>query len=298
VVEQLGWVADAVAAGPGSSGHVVGAHLEGPFLSRSRRGAQNPDHILMPDRAVFARFVEAGRGTVRSMTIAPELPGALEVIADILDAGAVAAVGHSDATYAEARAGIDAGAAHATHLFNGMRPLHHREPGIIGAALVSGIACEVINDGVHVHPAITSLVASVPGRMVFVTDAVRAAGMGDGDFFVGGLHVHVSNGQARLAGTDTLAGSSLTLDAALRRAVQECGVPIEVASAATSGNPARLIGIDNECGAIVAGRAADLVVLDQDLRVVAVMAGGQWDAPDPASGPGPDPGPAWSWARP
>jgi N-acetylglucosamine-6-phosphate deacetylase len=298
VVEQLGWVADAVAAGPGPSGHVVGAHLEGPFLSRSRRGAQNPDHILMPDRAVFARFVEAGRGTVRSMTIAPELPGALEVIADILDAGAVAAVGHSDATYAEARAGIDAGAAHATHLFNGMRPLHHREPGIIGAALVSGITCEVINDGVHVHPAITSLVASVPGRMVFVTDAVRAAGMGDGDFFVGGLHVHVSGGQARLAGTDTLAGSSLTLDAALRRAVQECGVPIEVASAAASGNPARLIGIDNECGAIVAGRAADLVVLDQDLRVVAVMAGGQWDAPDPASGPGPDPGPAWSWARP
>ena len=296
VVEQLGWVADAVAAGPRPSGHVVGAHLEGPFLAPSRRGAQNPDHILVPDRATFARFVEAGRGTVRSMTIAPELPGALEVIADILDAGAVAAIGHSDATYAQARAGIDAGAAQATHLFNGMRPLHHREPGIIGAALVSGIACEVINDGVHVHPAITSLVASVPGRMVFVTDAVRAAGMGDGDFFVGGLHVRVSNGQARLAGTDTLAGSSLTLDVALRRAVQESGVPIEVASAAASGNPARLLGIDNECGAIVAGLAADLVVLDHDLMVVAVMAGGQWDAPGPASGP--DPGPAWSWARP
>jgi N-acetylglucosamine-6-phosphate deacetylase len=140
VVEQLGWVADAVAAGPRPSGHVVGAHLEGPFLAPSRRGAQNPDHILVPDRATFARFVEAGRGTVRSMTIAPELPGALEVIADILDAGAMAAIGHSDATYAQARAGIDAGAAQATHLFNGMRPLHHREPGIIGAALVSGIA--------------------------------------------------------------------------------------------------------------------------------------------------------------
>jgi N-acetylglucosamine-6-phosphate deacetylase len=118
--------------------------------------------------------------------------------------------------------------------------------------------------------------------------------MGDGEFFVGGLHVRVSNGQARLAGTDTLAGSSLTLDAALRRAVQECGLPIEVASAAVSGNPARVIGIENDCGAIVVGRAADLVVLDEDLMVVGVMAGGQWDAPDPALSPGP----AWSWARP
>lgn len=289
LVEQLGWVADAVAAGPGPSGHVIGAHLEGPFLADARRGAHNPAHLLVPDRGIFARFVEAGRGTLRSMTIAPELPGAVELIGDVVDAGAIAAIGHSDATYAEARAAIDAGAAAATHLFNGMRPLHHREPGIIGAALVSGIACEVINDGVHVHPAITTLVGSVPGRIVFVTDAVRAAGMGDGDFFVGGLHVRVSNGQARLAGTDTLAGSSLTLDGALRRAVQECGLPIEVASAAASGNPARLLGMDDDCGAIAVGRAADLVVLDQDLMVVGVMAGGQWDAPGP--------GPAWSWAR-
>jgi N-acetylglucosamine-6-phosphate deacetylase len=292
LVRQLGWVADAVAAGPGPSGHVVGAHLEGPFLCDARRGAHNPVHLLAPDRRTFARFVEAGKGTVRSMTIAPELPGALDLIGDVVEAGAVAAIGHSDATYAEARAAIDAGAAAATHLFNGMRPLHHREPGIVGAALVSGIACEVINDGVHVHPAITTLVASVPRRMVFVTDAVRAAGMGDGDFFVGGLHVRVSNGQARLAGTDTLAGSSLTLDSALRRAVHECGLPIEVASEAASGNPARLLGIDNDCGAIAVGRAADLVVLDQDLRVVGVMAGGEWDPPAPAPGPGP----AWSWA--
>ncbi len=290
VVEQLGWVAEAVAAGPGPSGHIVGAHLEGPFLADSRRGAQNPAHLLMPDRRIFARFVEAAQGTVRSMTIAPELPGAIQLIGDVLDAGAVAAIGHSDATYAQARAAIDAGATLATHLFNGMRPLHHREPGIIGAALASGISCEVINDGVHVHPAITTLVAGVPGRAVLVTDAVRAAGMGDGEFFVGGLHVRVSNGQARLAGTDTLAGSSLTLDGALRRAVQECRLPIEVASAAVSGNPARVIGIENDCGAIVVGRAADLVVLDQDLMVVGVMAGGQWDAPGT--------GPAWSWARP
>jgi N-acetylglucosamine-6-phosphate deacetylase len=294
LVRQLGWVADIVAAGPGPSGHIVGAHLEGPFLAGSRRGAHNPAYLLMPDRRIFARFVEAARGTLRSMTIAPELPGAIEVIGDLRDAGAVAAIGHSDATYAEARAAIDAGASVATHLFNGMRPLHHREPGIIGAALVSGIACEVINDGVHVHPAITTLVAGAPGRMVLVTDAVRAAGIGDGEFFIGGLQVRVSNGQARLAGTDTLAGSSLTLDGALRRAVQECGLPIEVASAAVSAHPARVIGIEDDCGAIVAGLAADLVVLDQDLMVVGVMAGGRWDVPSPAPGPGP----AWSWARP
>jgi N-acetylglucosamine-6-phosphate deacetylase len=293
LVEQLGWVAEAVASGPRPSGHVIGAHLEGPFLNVRRRGAHNPQYLLAPDRRIFARFVEAARGTLRSMTVAPELPGAIELITDVLDAGAVAAIGHSDATYAEAWAAIDAGATVATHLFNGMRPLGHREPGIVGAALVSGIACEVINDGVHVHPSITTLVAGVPGRMVLVTDAVRAAGVGDGEFFVGGLHVRVSNGQARLEGTDTLAGSSLTLDGALRRAVQECGVTIEAASAAAAANPARLLGIEDHCGAIVAGRDADLVVLDQDLMVVGVMAGGQWDA----LGPAPGPGPAGSWAR-
>lgn len=276
LVEQLGWVADIVAAGPNPSGHVVGAHLEGPFLADSRRGAQNPAYLLLPQRDTFARFVKASRGTLRSITIAPELPQALDLIGDVLAAGVVAAIGHTDATYAQARAAIDAGATLATHLFNGMRPLHHREPGVILAALDSGIACEVINDGVHVHPAVTALVGSVPRRLVLVTDAMSLAGVGDGDVDVGGLQVRVSGGQTRLAGTDTLAGSLLTMDAALRRAVRECGLPIEVASAAASGNPARVLGIDHECGAIAVGRAADLVVLDQDLQVVGVLAGGHW----------------------
>lgn len=279
LIEQLHWVADMVAGGPDPVGGVIGAHLEGPFLSYARRGAQDPAHLLMPERHTFGRFVEAARGTLRSMTIAPELPGAIELIADLLDAGGVAAIGHSDATYAEARAAIDAGATIATHLFNGMRPLRHRDPGIIGAALVSGIACEVINDGVHVHPAITALVASVPKRLVLVTDATKAAGAGDGEFVMGGRHVQVSNGQVRLAGTDTLAGSSLTMDAALRQAVFECGLPIELASSAASGNPARTIGIDGEYGAIAVGRAADLVVLDRDLIVVAVLADGYLSTP-------------------
>lgn len=277
LTEQLGWIADLVEAGASPNGHVVGAHLEGPFLSHARCGAQNPAHLLLPDRTAFAKLVTAARGTLRSVTIAPELPVALALIDDVLAAGAVAAIGHTDAGYAQAQAAIDAGATLATHLFNGMRPLHHREPGVVAAALASDLACEVINDGVHVHPAITALVARIPKRLVLITDAIQAAGgVGDRDFVLGGKHVEVRDGQARLADSATLAGSLLTMDDALRRAVRECGLSIEIASAAASANPARVLGIDNECGAIVVGRAADLVVLDQDLRVVRVLAAGQW----------------------
>jgi N-acetylglucosamine-6-phosphate deacetylase len=289
LAQQLRWVADLVAAGPSGA---VGAHLEGPFLSPARCGAQNPAHLVLPDRAAFATLVESAAGTLRSVTIAPELPGALDLIRDVRAAGAVAAIGHSDAVYAEAKAAIEAGAALATHLFNGMRPLHHREPGIIGAALDSGLACEVINDGVHVHPAITALVARRPDSLVLVTDAIDATGVGDGDFELGGQRVRVQDGQARLAGSATLAGSTLTMDDALRRAVVDCGLPIEIAAAGAATNPARVLGLDTVCGSIAVGLDADLVVLDDDLRVVRVMAGGQWCGAEPlqftgipASGP-------------
>jgi N-acetylglucosamine-6-phosphate deacetylase len=275
LVRQLDWVADLVTDEPGGA---LGAHLEGPFLSSVRCGAQNPAHLIAPDRRAMGRLLEAARGTLRSVTIAPELPGALDLIPDVLDAGAVVAIGHSDAKYAEARAAIDAGATLATHLFNGMRPLHHREPGIIGAALDSGVACEVINDGVHVHPAITALVARRPDSLVLITDAIDAAGVGDGEFVLGGQHVLVRDGQARLAATGSLAGSTLTMDEAVRRAVVDCGLPIELASAAASGNPARVLGIADRCGSIAAGLDADLVLLDADLRVERVLVGGRWCA--------------------
>jgi N-acetylglucosamine-6-phosphate deacetylase len=276
LAEQLGWIADHVALGPTPDGHVVGAHLEGPFLSPVRAGAQNPEFLRLPDRNALAGLIAAARGCLRSMTLAPELPGALDLIIDIVGAGAVAALGHTDGTYADARAAVDAGARLATHLFNGMRPLHHREPGVIGAALASDLACEVINDGIHVHPAITTLVAGRPQRLVLVTDAIAATGVGDGEFELGGQRVQVQGGEARLTSTGALAGSTLTMDAAVRRAVLNCGLPIEIASAAASANPARILGLSGSCGAIVAGHVADFVVLDDDLRVVRVMASGAW----------------------
>jgi N-acetylglucosamine-6-phosphate deacetylase len=276
---QLGWVADLTTAEPA----VVGAHLEGPFLSHARCGAQNPDHLRLPDRTEFKRLVRAARGTLRSVTIAPELPGALDVIGDAVAAGAVAAIGHTDATYAEAHDAIAAGATLATHLFNGMRPIHHREPGPAGAALGADLACEVINDGIHVHPAITSLVNRTPGRLVLVTDAIDAAGMGDGEVALGGQVVRVRDGQARLVRSGSLAGSTLTMDAAVRRAVVECGLSVADASAAASGSPARLVGRADEFGTIAPGLAADLVLLDADLSVAGVLTAGRWTRPLPGA---------------
>jgi N-acetylglucosamine-6-phosphate deacetylase len=277
--EQVTWAA----ALTSTTGGVLGAHLEGPFLSHARCGAQNAAHLRLPDRDAFADLLAAAGGTLRSMTIAPELPGALELVADVVAAGTVAALGHSDATYAQARAAIDAGASLCTHLFNGMRPLHHREPGLVGAALESGIACELINDGVHVHPAVTSLLGARPEQLVLVTDAIDAAGVGDGQYLLGGQAVRVQDGQARLASTGSLAGSTLTMAEAVRRAVLDSGLPIEVASAAASGNPARVLGLQDRVGAISPGRTADFAVLDEQLQVRAVMAAGVWQGTSPAA---------------
>ncbi len=276
LTRQLGWIADLVDAGPSAAGHVIGAHLEGPFLSPARCGAQNSEHLLAPDPAAFAALVAAARGTLRSVTIAPELPGALDLITDVRAAGAVAAIGHTDAGYAQTQAAIHAGATLATHLFNAMPPMNHRAPGAVGAALAAAIACEVINDGVHVHPAVTTLVAQVPGRLVLITDAIDAAGAGDGDYLLGAQRVQVRDGQARLTTTGALAGSTLTMDDAVCRAVLDGGLTVAAASAASAGNAARVLGIGDVCGSISPGLAADLVVLDDDLRLTRVMAAGEW----------------------
>lgn len=271
--EQLGWIAELT--GP----QIVGAHLEGPFLAPARSGGQNPANLVTPDRASLRTLFDAARGNLRIMTIAPELPGALQLIADVAAEGSVAAIGHSDATYEQAIAGFAAGATLATHLFNGMPPMHHREPGPVGAAFAAGVACEVINDGEHIHPALVRLVAEVPDRLVLVTDAMSAAGSVDGDYLVGGQRAHAAAGIVRLESSGALAGSTLTMSDAVRRAVLDCGLSIEQASAAASANPARVLGLQNTCGQIAPGFDADLVVMDSDLRVKRVMARGEWVSP-------------------
>jgi N-acetylglucosamine-6-phosphate deacetylase len=163
-----------------------------------------------------------------------------------------------------------------THLFNAMPSLHHRAPGLVGAALEADIACELINDGRHVHPAVVRVVARAVSCPVLVTDAIAATGAGDGTFALGGQEVRVNAGDARLTGTESLAGSTLTMGKALRRAVRDSGLSVEQASAAASANPARVLGLEASLGSIAPGRRADLVVLDDDLHVSAVMAGGAW----------------------
>jgi N-acetylglucosamine-6-phosphate deacetylase len=269
--EQLGWIADLTAAGG-----VLGAHLEGPFLSAARCGAQRPENLLMPDPVVLRKLLEAGQGSVRTMTLAPELPGAYGLIADLVAGGVIAAVGHSDATYEQATQAFTAGATLATHLFNAMGSFEHRAPGPSVAALDAGAFVEMINDGVHVHDALTRLVGrSAPEALIFITDAISAAGIGDGEYTLGDQTVRVSDGKAWTA-EDRLAGSTLTMDEAVRRAVLEVGLTLEHAVAAASATPARLLGLQDECGAIRAGLAADLVVLDADLRLQRVMVGGCW----------------------
>ncbi len=270
---------------------VLGAHLEGPFLSRERPGAMDPSLFLDPDAEVLQRLLEAGGGRVRLMTLAPELPGALELIGELGRAGVVASIGHTDATFAQAQAGVQAGAEAATHVFNAMRPLHHREPGVLGAVLdLPEVSCELICDGVHVDPVAMRLVyrAKGPTGVRLVTDAMSAAGMPDGDYRLGDREVTVREGRATLAdaasatgggtvtGEGSIAGSTLTMEAAVQNAVRLLGVSVEDAVSMASTNSARLLGLSDRKGAIAVGMDADLVVLDDGLRVRGTLVGGEW----------------------
>lgn len=261
-------------------GTLAGVHLEGPFLAAARCGAHDPRHLRAPHREELAALLAAGRGTVSHVTVAPELPGGLELVRQLVDAGLVAAVGHSDATHEQAAAAFDVGARLATHLYNAMRPVHHREPGVVVAALEDPrVTVELINDGVHLHDAIVrSTFRQVTARRVaLVTDAVVAAGVGDGVYGSGPRTVEVVGGVARLAGSTAMAGSTLTMDVGLRRAVQVAGVPMAEAVEAAATTPARALGLD-DVGALAPGLRADLVVLDEDLAVRSVLGRGRWVA--------------------
>lgn len=263
------------------SGLIAGIHLEGPWLAAERCGAHDPTLLRDPDPAELDRVLLAGDGRIRMVTLAPERVGGLDAVRRVVDAGAVAAVGHTEATYQQTRAAVDAGATVGTHLFNAMRPIHHREPGPVIALLEDArVTVEVITDGVHVDAALYRHVArsAGPGRVSLVTDAMAAAGMTDGAYRIGPLAVEVSDGVARLAGTDTIAGSTATFDRLFRFAVAHAGVPraqaLLQAVCQSSVNPARALGLPSP--ELCPGSAADLVVLDDNLAVSAVLHRGQW----------------------
>ncbi|AQZ66855.1 N-acetylglucosamine-6-phosphate deacetylase [[Actinomadura] parvosata subsp. kistnae] len=277
-VEGLAAAASAL-AGLCDEGLLAGIHFEGPYIARSRCGAHDPTRLREPSPQEFAGLVKAGRGHVRMLTIAPELPGALDTIRFAVDEGVLAAIGHSDAGYEQTIEGIEAGATVATHLYNAMPPLGHRAPGPVAALLDDErVTVELVNDGVHVHPAMLRLAYEVagPGRTALITDAMSATGLGDGDYVLGSMAVRVHDGVARLVEGGSIAGSTLTMDVAFRRAVQELGISLPDAVQVASLTPARLLGLAGRIGSIAVGKAADLVVLSDSLEVDGVLKDGVW----------------------
>jgi N-acetylglucosamine-6-phosphate deacetylase len=241
----------------------AGIHLEGPFLSHAKRGVHPPQHLLAPDLTVFDRLFEAAEGHIRLMTLAPELPGANELAAHATARGVRVSLGHSNATAESTRATIAAGAVSATHTFNAMRPLDHREPGILGTVLTTdSLFAELICDGVHTAPELVKLWwrAKGPERAILVTDAMSATGMPDGEYQMGGFTVQVEHGRATAGGV--LSGSVLTLDKALTNFLSFTGAPLAQALRLLTSNPAAMTGLGAQAGLLTVGQPASLVALD------------------------------------
>jgi N-acetylglucosamine-6-phosphate deacetylase len=276
LLRQVTELADDVRAGL-----LAGIHLEGPWLSTKRCGAHRPSLMRDPDPIEIDRVLDAGDGAIRMVTLAPERDGALAAIQRIVDRRVVAAVGHTEATYEQTRAAIEAGSTVATHLFNAMRPINTREPGPVIALLEDPrVTMELITDGVHVDPALYRHVTSSagPDRVSLITDAMAATGMADGVYHLGPVVVNVVDGVARVAGTDTIAGSTATMDRVFRFAVTHSGLPRDeammLAVRQASINPARALGLP--CRGLIPAAPADLVVLDSDLAVTGVLHQGSW----------------------
>jgi len=259
----------------GAAARPLGIHLEGPFLSHKRRGVHPPEYLVEPTIPIFDRLWQAARGHVRMLTIAPEIPGALEVIAEAARRNVCVSIGHSDADMSSAQAAVRAGAHHATHTFNAMRPLDHREPGIVGEVLSDDrITADLIADGIHVAPAVVKLFlqAKGPERAVLITDAISATGMPDGQYQLGPIKVDVKDGKCTSNGS--LAGSVLTMDRAVRNIIQFSNWSLRDAVRAATLNPARAVGMP-ECGALVGGARADIVVLNPAGEVLKTIVGGR-----------------------
>jgi N-acetylglucosamine-6-phosphate deacetylase len=249
----------------------IGIHLEGPFISHAKRGVHPPADILPPDIGLFDRFQQAAAGHIRLITIAPEVPGALDLIHHCAERGIRVSIGHTNATAQEARAGIEAGGRSTTHTFNAMRPLEHREPGVLGVALdEEALYAELICDGVHVAPELVRLwlKAKGPHHAILVTDSMAAAGMPEGEYVLGTFAVKVANGRAFAAddldqGKHTLAGSVLTLDRAVSNLQRFTGAPLEVASRLASRNPAILLGLGDLIDGMEPGRPANINIFNE-----------------------------------
>jgi N-acetylglucosamine-6-phosphate deacetylase len=254
---------------------IVGIHFEGPFISQARRGVHPSEWITAPSVELLSRFLKEARGTGQILTLAPELPGSLELIAAAREAGLVVSIGHTDASHEQAQAAIAAGARHAAHVFNAMRPFSHRETGVVGAVLTSpDVSAELIADGVHVDAAAMHMLLDLktPERVILVSDGTAATGMPDGKYRLGTFEVTVSGGVCRNA-EGKLAGSTLTLDRALRNIVA-LGVPLASALRMVTANPARQIGLGSRKGVLAVGADADLVFLDDNLEIAGVMTRG------------------------
>jgi N-acetylglucosamine-6-phosphate deacetylase len=254
----------------------LGIHLEGPFISHAKRGVHPPEYLLAPDVAVFDRLFDAAEGKVRLMTLAPELPGAAELAAHAVARGVRVSVGHSNATAAETRATIAAGATSATHTYNAMRPLDHREPGILGVVLTTdSLFAELICDGIHTREEMVNLWWRAKGseRAILITDAMSAAGMPDGEYQLGGFAVQVADGRATANGV--LAGSVLTLNKALTNFVAFTGASLEQALRLLTSNPAAMSGLGDEAGSLAVGKPANLVAVDERGKLMASLVGGR-----------------------
>lgn len=259
---------------PQDGAKCAGIHLEGPFLCCNKRGAQAAENLHLPDADMFARLNQASGGNVRLVTVAPETEGAMEFIRKVSPVCTVS-LGHTEADYDTAMEAYKNGASHATHLFNGMPALHHRIPGVIAAAFDSGATVELICDGLHIHPGVIRMASRLFGeKLVVISDSLRCAGMPDGQYELGGQQIEIKNGKATLLGSDTLAGSSSNLLLELRNLVA-FGLPLEDALAAMTIAPAKAVRLDKTIGSITIGKAADLLLLDEQLNLSAVYIDGQ-----------------------
>jgi len=279
LLQMKGWLAAAVAAGENVEGGArpLGVHLEGPFVNPARRGALPAEGLRPPDVAEFLALAEAARGRLKVITLAPELPGARDVVTAARERGVAVSMGHTDATYEQALEAIEWGVRQATHCFNGMRPFQHRDPGCLGAILSSPmISAELIADGVHVHPGAMAalLAAKGPQGTILITDGIAAAGLRDGVYSLADEAIQVRNGVASLP-NGTLTGSVVTMDQAVRNVVKLGLAPLTEAVRMASANPAAALGLGQRLGRVAPGFAADLAVLDDKLEVAMTFVGGR-----------------------